>query len=198
MFVSCVMTPDEFKAALDDLQLRQNQAAELLGVTTRAVGMWVNNEREIPGPVAAYLTLLLSLPGALRAKELARHRKDNSEMFEGMYRVDYVGAAGFGAAVLVFKDGEIFGYDEGQVSYDGTYNPTGVPGEVSLKVTLSVPPGVPLVQGFVAGHSGYTFDVGPVRVNLSQPEKVFDVATPVNKPNGTVRGRIRKLRNLPN
>ena len=189
------MIPAELKAALEALQLPQNQLAALLGVTTRAVGMWVNGERDIPGPVSAYLNLLLSLPKALCVKELTRPREER-EMLEGMYRLDFSGHAGFGVAALVIKDGTVFGSDVAGVLYDGTYEPTGTPGEVTIALTLTVPAGVALVQGVVADHRGFTFQVGSQRINLLKPSE-FTVATPVNGPRGVVRARISKLRNLP-
>jgi DNA-binding transcriptional regulator YiaG len=185
----------ELKAALDTLELPQIQLAALLGVTTRAVGMWVNGEREIPGPVAAYINLLLSLPKAICVKELTREREE-PEMFEGMYRLDFAGHAGFGAAALVVRDGRVFGSDNGGVLYDGVYEPTGTPGEVIVNLTLTVPSGVTLVQGVVADHRGFTFKVGPQKVNLLKPSE-FMVATPVNGPRGVVKARLSKLREIP-
>ena len=157
--------------------------------------MWTSGEREIPGPVQAYIKLLTSLPRALRDKKLTDPEKE-PEMLEGMYRLDFAGVAGFGAAALVVKEGKIFGSDVAGVSYDGTYEPTGTPGEVTLTLTLTVPPGVRLVQGLVAGHQGFAFKVGPQTVNL-QNQGEISVTTPVNGPKGAVRARISKLRNLP-
>jgi hypothetical protein len=189
------MIPSQLKAALETLELPQNQLAALLGVTTRAVGMWANGEREIPGPVAAYVNLLVSLPRAISTKELAR-RREEPEMLEGMYRLDFSGSAGFGVAALVIKDGTVFGSDVSGVLYDGHYEPTGTPGEVTVTLTLTVPPRVALVQGIVADHRGFTFQVGPQKLNLLKAGE-FSVATPVNGPRGVVKARISKLRDLP-
>jgi transcriptional regulator with XRE-family HTH domain len=190
------MTGADLKTMLTSLGLRQHQAARLLGVTTRAVGMWANEEREIPGPVTAYLGLLAALPSALRIKEIARIQ-ENVEMFDGMYRMDLVGAADRGLGVLILQDGRVFGSDT-VVSYDGTYAPTGKPGCVMMKVRVSVPPGTPLVQGLMSGHHGFSFDVGPEEVALGRPGgATFTVMTPVGGPNGAVTVHLMKLRNLP-
>jgi len=189
------VTAAELRSALETLQLPQSQLAVLLDVSARAVGMWLSGEREIPGPVVAYINLLLSLPRALCVKEIARSRKE-PEVLEGMYRLDFAGVAGFGVAALVLKDGTVFGSDVAGVQYDGTYEPTGAPGEVSVSLTLTVPPGVTLVQGVVADHRGFTFQVGPQKLNLLKPGEVT-IATPVGGPRGVVRARISKLRNLP-
>src|SRR6266849_10696726 len=134
------MTAADLRTVIETLQVSQNQLAELLGVKTRAIGMWLAGERDIPGPVEAYFRLLLSLPKAICAKELERSRKE-PEMLEGMYRLDFTGHAGRGVAALVLRDGAVFGTDEAGVQYDGTYEPTGSPGEVSMSLVLTVPPG---------------------------------------------------------
>jgi hypothetical protein len=190
------MTAAELRTVIEALQVSQIQLAESLGVTARAIGMWLGGEREIPGPVAAYLRLLLSLPRALCVKELERSRRE-PEMLEGMYRLDFTGHAGHGVAALVLRDGTVFGADEAGVQYDGTYEPTGASGEVSMSLVLTVPPGVTLVQGVVADHRGFSFQVGPQKLNLLGTADVT-IPTPVNGPRGVVRARMSKLRNLPN
>jgi hypothetical protein len=200
------MTAVELRTTLGALDLRQHEAARLLGVTVRAVGMWINEEREIPGPVAAYFNLLGSLPMALRVKEFARLR-ESSEMFDGMYLMEFSSGSSQGIApsepgrgVLVLQDGRIFGSDS-QVSYDGDYAPTGRPGEVAMKVRVTVPPGenIPLIQGVMSGHEGFSFDVGPQNVALASPGgAVFTVMTPIGPPDSrAVTVRLTKLRNLP-
>jgi len=200
------MTAAELRTTLESLDLRQHQAARLLGVTIRAVGMWINEEREIPGPVAAYFNLLMSLAAALRVKEFARIQ-ENAEVFDGMYLMELGSGPSAGIApvetglgVLVFQDGRIFGSDS-HVSYDGDYVPTGKRGEVTMRVRVSVPPGVnvPLVQGVMSGHDGFSFDVGPQNVALGSPSgAVVTVMTPMGAPDRrAVTVRLTKLRNLP-
>ena len=189
------MTSVELRGVLKTLEISSSQLADLLTVTTRAVDMWLSGEREVSGPAEAYINLLVSLPKALFAKELTRLKKE-PEMLEGMYRLDFSGNAGFGIAALVLKNGSVFGSDVAGVQYDGSYEPTGIPGEVSMSLMLSVPPGVTLVQGVVSDHRGFTFKVGPQKINLLKSGEVT-VATPVNGPKGVVRARITKLRNIP-
>jgi len=200
------MTAAELRATLGTLDLRQLQAARLLGVTIRAVGMWINEEREVPGPVAAYFNLLMSLPVALRAREFARIQ-ENVEVFDGMYLMEFSSGPSTGIAppetglgVLVFQDGRIFGSDS-HVSYDGEFAPTGKPGEVAMKVRVSAPPGVSvrLIQGVTSDHRGFSFDVGPQKVALGSPGgAVLTVMTPIGPPDRrAVTVRLTKLRNLP-
>lgn len=56
--------------ALDELGLSPSEFAKLIGVTPRAVNLWLNNQREVPGPVGAYLRLLMSLPPHLMRREI--------------------------------------------------------------------------------------------------------------------------------
>ena len=200
------MTAAELRATLGILDLRQHQAARLLGVTVRAVGMWINEEREVPGPVAAYFSLLGSLPAVLRLRELARI-EENSEVFDGMYLMEFSSGPSAGIAppesglgVLIFQDGRIFGSDS-HLSYDGDYAPTGRSGEVTMKVRVSVPPGVnvQLIQGVMSGHEGFSFDVGPQNVALGNSGgAVLTVMTPIGEPDKrAVTVRLTKLRNLP-
>lgn len=53
------MSPEQFIAALDRLDISQVQAARLLGVAERTVRMWISGDRGVPGPVAAFLTYLV-------------------------------------------------------------------------------------------------------------------------------------------
>src|ERR1700693_4265118 len=64
------------RVALETLKVSSRQVADWLGVSTRAVDMWLSGEREVPSPVAAYLNLVLSLPKALLTKELIRLKKE--------------------------------------------------------------------------------------------------------------------------
>ena len=52
------MSPEEFQKAINALGLDQPATAILLGVHPRTVRRWVNDEREVPPPVANFLRLL--------------------------------------------------------------------------------------------------------------------------------------------
>ncbi len=58
------------RIALDSLGLSSPDFAKLVGVTPRAVSLWLASQREVPGPVRAYARLLLSLPPHLRRAEI--------------------------------------------------------------------------------------------------------------------------------
>lgn len=66
------MTPDDLRALTDQLGISQVDLSRLIEVMPRAVSIWLSGERAIPGSVVAYLSLLASLPSALRAAEFAR------------------------------------------------------------------------------------------------------------------------------
>ena len=183
------MQREDLIRALADLEIGKSEFAMLLGVTVRAVGMWSSGDREIPGPVAAYLRLLQSLPGALQVREMARLSKGEAIMYDGMYRVEYQGIEGAGTAALIFQNGIVFGHDGG-VIYDGDYAPS-EPGLMDLHLYLTVPPGVALVQGVAPQHSEYRFEIRarvPARGNA--PLKI-------ETPFGIVVCRLSFLRPLP-
>jgi DNA-binding transcriptional regulator YiaG len=54
------MKPDEFKALLKRLGLSLEDAAELLGVTTRSVRRWLDGTRKVPWPVVRFLDYLVA------------------------------------------------------------------------------------------------------------------------------------------
>jgi DNA-binding transcriptional regulator YiaG len=58
-YIETMMTPEQFKRALDELELTQPTAAALLGVHPRTTRRWANAEREIPMPVRNFLWYLI-------------------------------------------------------------------------------------------------------------------------------------------
>ncbi len=66
------MNSTEFRASLDFLRISQVELARILNVTSRAVNTWATQDRRVPGPIEAYLNLLVSLPADYTAKELYR------------------------------------------------------------------------------------------------------------------------------
>ena len=52
------MTPDQFRAALADLQLSQVGFARLALVDARTIRRWCDGTRAVPGPVVALLSLM--------------------------------------------------------------------------------------------------------------------------------------------
>lgn len=62
------MTSDQLRAALAALSLSQTAAASVLGVTPRAVRLWLAGDRPVPAYVALHLDALAKLrPDALDA-----------------------------------------------------------------------------------------------------------------------------------
>jgi DNA-binding transcriptional regulator YiaG len=69
------MTPGHLKGFLTEYRVRPSELAAMLGVTHRAVNLWMSGEREIPGPVEAYIRLLGASSAQEMAGELYRIRK---------------------------------------------------------------------------------------------------------------------------
>ncbi len=185
------MQADDLKTALVEIGLEKSDLARLLGVTLRAVNMWMAGDREVPGPAGAYLRLLRSLPPALQAQEIATLSKGDGIMYDGLFAVEYSGLTGRGAATPVFSNGVIFGHDGG-VAYDGTYAPSrSVPEQMEIQLWLTVPPGVPLVQGVPGQPAEYRF-----AIRTSIPARGVANQT-VQTPYGAVDYALRFLRTLP-
>lgn len=68
------MDSAQLEAAIVGLGVRKAEASRLLGVTPRAMSMWLHGDRSIPGPVEAYMRLALSIPRECLALELDRLR----------------------------------------------------------------------------------------------------------------------------
>jgi DNA-binding transcriptional regulator YiaG len=59
---------------MDELNVLPAELATMLGVTRRAVDLWLAGSRGIPGPAEAYIRLLQRVPRTVRLEELARAR----------------------------------------------------------------------------------------------------------------------------
>src|ERR1700730_16802049 len=105
------MTRIELKRFLDEIGVNQVQLARLLDVTPRGVNLWMTGQRSVPGPAAAYVRLLASVPVGVRQVELAKINDEVKTMKDGMYLIDYAGGAGTGHGTLVFEGGTIYGAD---------------------------------------------------------------------------------------
>jgi hypothetical protein len=190
MFYRLPMDLQEFGKTIATMGLSKSDVARLLGVTPRAVDFWLAGEREVPGPVSAYLRLLGGLPPALRAQELAR-LEDSPMKMDGMYQIEYAGRDGAGTAIIVLMNGIVFGHDSG-VIYDGVYGPSQSPGLINLALRLTVPAGVPLVQGVPPQPATYQFDLPAV---IPARGAASNVRVPT--PYGEVVCSVRFLRSLP-
>lgn len=54
------MTPDEYRDAIERLELSQVAAAKLLGVDDRTSRRWASGERDVPAPAARFLQYLIA------------------------------------------------------------------------------------------------------------------------------------------
>jgi predicted transcriptional regulator len=176
---------------LTDLGLSTAEFAGLVGVTPRAVNLWISGERELPGPVMAYLRLFTSLPKAAREQELASLRDEDPKKLEGMYSIAFRGRGGEGLGILVLMGGRIFGSD-GAVSYDGSYEPDSKrPGFVEASLRLTVPPGVSLVVNRRPQPAAYWFDL-KASIAARSPTSLK-----IDTPYGPVQVTIEYLRDIP-
>jgi hypothetical protein len=132
------MNGEDLRKQLHDLQLNHSELARLVGITPRAVNLWIADERAVPGPVESYLRLLQLLPSQLRLIELARLKQKGTNMSDGMFGIVYSGNAGFGSGTLIFDNGRVYGADTERGRYDGMYlfNEASGLAEVTLKVTM--------------------------------------------------------------
>ncbi len=112
-------------------------------------------------------------------------------MVDGIYQITFRGAADWGVGMLILKDKTVTGADVAGVLYDGTYSEQG--DNISVNLTLTVPPGVTLVQGTSPQPKEYNFDF-----ELSLNKKVIETREPVlvQMPQGPVNVIFNCLRSL--
>ena len=111
-------------------------------------------------------------------------------MTDGIYSITYEGQAGTGLGMLHFSKGQIVGAGYGGGDYDGSYVEDG--SELVFDVVMTVPPGVPLVQGTPAMPHSYKLPLqGRLPVNFGQ-EQPITVPTPA----GPVKVVFKKLRSI--
>jgi hypothetical protein len=152
------MNVNDLRAILAELETSQADFARLIGVTPRAVALWVAGERAIPGSVEGYLRLLRLLPPNLRQMELNRLKQKGTGMRDGMFGITFQGQQGYGMGVIVLDNGLVYGTDVGGVRYDGDYLFDEVSGLVSVKVKITFPPNVQSVFG-ISNPYEWAFDL---------------------------------------
>lgn len=179
------------KNYLEKLHLSQTDLAELLEVTTRTVSLWATEQREIPGPVKAYLRLLISVSPEDRQRELSRLRKGEDKMTEGMYGVHFKTQEDHGVAILIFESEQIYGADEGGVRYDGSYFYDPQKDLFDAKIKITIPPNVDTVMGICNPYE-WSFDV-----EVSIPAKATNHEVSVDVVGHQVSAIISYLRPLP-
>ncbi|TCA33677.1 hypothetical protein E0H70_08145 [Rhizobium leguminosarum bv. viciae] len=186
------MSGNALREALVQIGLSQVEFARLLDVSIGGVAQWLSGARPVPGPVEAYVHLFLRLPPSIQELELQLLRKGNAEM-NGMYVIEFEGTGGSGVGTLTFKDGLIYGFDEGGGVYDGKYVPSTVPGMVKVMVSVKMPAGMPSVVGGVVQPFDWTLDVS-AEMPVGGREGRLSVST--NLGQGLV-ANYRRMRELP-
>lgn len=152
------MESAELKALIRSLDLTQVDFAALVGVTPRAVNLWMTEERTIPGPVEAYGRLLNVLPPNLRQIELGRLNQRGTGMRDGMFGINFQGQSGAGMGMLVFDAGRIYGTDTEGAKYDGEYVFQESSGKADVLLKVRFPPNVRSVFG-IANPYEWAIDV---------------------------------------
>jgi Helix-turn-helix len=186
------MTGNDLKAILIELGISQADFARLIGVTPRAVTLWMADERAIPGPADAYLRLLRLLPPNLRQVELSRLKQKGTGMRDGMFGITFQGQQGAGMGVLIFDNGRVYGTDTESVRYDGEYIFNELSGVADVKVKVTFPPNVKAVFG-ISNPYEWAFDI-TTTFNPKQNSGALAVKTSLGKP---VNAQYVFLRSLP-
>jgi hypothetical protein len=111
----------------------------------------------------------------------------------GIYTLHFRGAAGWGMGLLELRDGIAAGADMAGALYDGTYEETDE--DLTLKMHMTVPPGVTLAQGTAPKPVQYSVDF-----NARIPKGSIESGEPilVDLPPGPLNVIVARLRALPN
>src|SRR5215831_13944269 len=152
------MNSNDLKEILTELGITQADFARLIGVTPRAVTLWMADERAIPGPAEAYIRLLRLLPPNLQQVELNRLKQKGTGMRDGMFGITFQGQQGAGMGVLIFDNGRVYGTDTQGVRYDGEYIFNESSGLADVKIKVTFPPNVKAVFG-ISNPYEWAFDV---------------------------------------
>jgi hypothetical protein len=110
---------------------------------------------------------------------------------DGIYTMRYRGTADWGMGMLIFERGRITGADFAGGLYDGSYVERGP--DIEVRMTMTVPPGVTLVQGTPARPTAYQFPIN-VMLSLHALEKQQPVL--LHLPPGPVNVIFQRLRRL--
>ena len=188
----CTMKSDELEAALAELGITQADFARLIGVTSRAITLWVAEQRSIPGPAEAYLRVLQLLPQNLRQVEFNRLKRKGTDMRDGMYGISFQGQQGVGMGVLIFENGRVYGTDTQGVRYDGEYLYSESTGLADVKIKVTFPPNVRAVFG-ISNPYEWAFDV-TTSFNPKQNSGPLTVRSSVGQP---INAQFVFLRTLP-
>lgn len=177
--------------ALVSSNLTQLEFAKILGVTPRSVNLWATGQREIPGPVTAYIRLFQAIPQTFRDLELSLVKEDKKMLKEGMYNLTFEGFEGEGGGTLIFEGGRVYGCDTGGGRYDGQYQFNSQTQNIDSEIKVTIPPNVETVTGFVQPFE-WAFDI-----KFSFPRGNMDTPLKLNTVIGPVNAHIEYMRELP-
>jgi hypothetical protein len=124
--------------------------------------------------------------------EIARRgRNEETLAVDGIYSMHFRGAADWGMGILVLEGGKITGADSSGALYDGGYLVQG--SEIEVRMIVTVPPGVTLVQGTPARPTSYQFPI-----DMRMPANFLETQEPVRMelPPGPINVIFRRLRSL--
>jgi hypothetical protein len=112
-------------------------------------------------------------------------------MLDGIYSITFRGRADWGLGVIILQHGLITGADAAGVLYDGSYLERD--SNVEVKLTMTVPPGVTLVQGTAAQPKTYS-----ISTEVTIPKTAIAEGRPtlLQLPPGPVNVIFRRLREL--
>jgi transcriptional regulator with XRE-family HTH domain len=182
----------DLKTILNELGISQTAFARLIGVTPRAVTLWMMEDRSIPGPVEAYAKLLASVPLSIRQVELNRLKERKTDMRDGMYGVEYKSVAGAGQGVLILDNGRAFGADPFGGKYDGEYIYNEGSGLAELRLKLTFAPNASAVFG-ISNPYEWSIDV-TASIDPRLDSGKTRIATPIGPH---IEAEYRYLRALP-
>jgi transcriptional regulator with XRE-family HTH domain len=185
------MDKNQLKFTLSLLRLSPVELARLLGITPRAVSLWLSGERGVPGPAEAYLNLFIALTLDQRAEELRKLEAESIAMKDGMYSIEYQGTGGAGFGVLIFDGGRVYGSDVGMGKYDGSYLINKGTGLVDVKVRVELPANQPSVLGLTNPYD-WAIDI-ETTIAPNSDAGVISAVTAL----GTVSANYKYLRGLP-
>jgi small nuclear ribonucleoprotein (snRNP)-like protein len=141
------MDQNQFRKIIGNLGLSTQVVAALLNVTPRAVSLWLNGDRSVPGTVDAYMNLFMRLNSDAQRAEIAGATMENRPMREGMYYLEFVGPLGTGAGTITLESGRLYGFDVGGGAYDGVYTFDPSTNLVSVEMEVRMPAGAFSVLG---------------------------------------------------
>ena len=114
-------------------------------------------------------------------------------MREGFYSITYTGWTGDSGIGIIALDTEaIVGADAGGARYDGKYSYNSSTEMLEAEITLTVPPGTPLVIGVPPQDKEWSF-----QINASFPRETSETPIQVDTEFGSVNVVIRFLRTFP-